>query len=315
MNPRTDGQSYSHDHISIANALDVLSHRPKATSRTRAWSGLTLDLHRPLLDCSVRYAAFDHHLICYCPSGRGRLVQGRGGTIHESIISSGTTLLMPAGYESTWEGDAPASARLRIPTSLIDAAAAQIGSRATSTFEIRNVFSTRDSTIERLALILLSELDRPPHPAQALIADQISCALAGHMLRSYNVFSAIEAIDGPALARTDLVRLTAFIEDNIDRPIGLEELSQIVKVSRFHFSRLFKRSTGMTPVRFVEQSRISRAKSLILETDIALAEIALMTGFADQSHFTRRFQRYVGLTPAAFAREQGRRRKVRGQIF
>ncbi len=67
----------------------------------------------------------------------------------------------------------------------------------------------------------------------------------------------------------------------------------------------------MTAISYVERRRIVRAQSLILEIDLALVEIALMTGFADQSHFTRRFHRHVGRTPAAFAREHGRRRSAR----
>lgn len=65
------------------------------------------------------------------------------------------------------------------------------------------------------------------------------------------------------------------------------------------------------PVGAPERSRIRRAQALILETELTLVEIALMTGFADQSHFTRRFHRHIGSTPAAYARENGRRRPVR----
>ncbi len=85
---------------------------------------------------------------------------------------------MPAGYDSLWEGDAAASARLRIPTSLITSAGEQLGRRSTSQIEIRNVFETRDTVIDRVAQILLAELERKPHPAQALIVDQVSAALA-----------------------------------------------------------------------------------------------------------------------------------------
>ncbi len=106
----------------------------------------------------------------------------------------------------------------------------------------------------------------------------------------------------PSLGRSELARLTEFIEDQYRPNHRLAELAAIVNVSRFHFTRLFKRSTGMTAISYVEQCRIRRAQSLILETDLPLAEVALLTGFADQSHFTRRFHRRIGCTPAAFAR-------------
>ena len=294
--------------VTIHEIVNVLSHRPVATTRERAWSGVTVDMYAPLAGISERYPALDHHLICYCPTGTARLVQGRDGHVHESLISAGISMLMPAGCDSLWEGHASATARLRIPTALVDAAAEQLGAHSTSQVEIRNVFETRDIVIARIAQLLIAELECKPHPAQMLIVDSVSTALAAHLIRSYNAFEPVIAHELPSLSRHDLARLTEYIEDNLDRPIGLADLAAIVNVSRFHFSRLFKRSTGMTAISFVEQCRIRRAQALILETALPLCEIALAAGFADQSHFTRRFHRHVGCTPAAFAREHGPRR-------
>ena len=298
--------------VSIDEIVHVLSHRPTATTREREWPGVTVDMYAPLPDISERYPALDHHLICYCPTGSARLVQGREGTVHESLVSAGVSMLMPAGYDSLWEGSASATARLRIPTALISSAGEQLGRRGTSRIEIRNVFETRDPVIAHMSQILIDELDRKPHPAQTLIVDHVSYALAAHLLRSYNAFEPVVPEALPALSRVEMARLTQYIEDNLDGPIGLVELAGIVNVSRFHFTRLFKRSTGMTAISFVELCRIRRAQSLILETAMPLSHIALMTGFADQSHFTRRFHRHVGCTPAAFAREHGRRRAMKG---
>ncbi len=292
----------------IFHALPVL---PYATTRMREWGGVTVDLYRPVPGTSGSYAAFDHHSLYYIPNGSGRLLQGRDGVVHESIVSAGMSLIMPAGYDSTWEGDVPASARMRVPTSLVDAAAEQIGRRSAAQVEVRNMFEMRDPAIERMALLLMVQLDLRPHPTQRLILESISCALAAHLLRSYNAFEPVEQIDAHAFSKAELGRLTTFIHDNIDRSISLADLAAIVNVSRFHFARLFKRSTGVTAIAYVEQCRIQRAQSLIADSDMPLAEIALTTGFADQSHFTRRFHRHVGCTPAAFARDQGRRRSVR----
>lgn len=297
--------------LSIDEIVGVLAHRPTMTTRERGWTGVTVDVYQQRLNCSGSFPALDHHTICYCPSGGTRMIQGRDGVVHEGLFSAGMSLILPAGCDSIWDGDAAASVRLRVPPSLIAAAGEQINRRSTSRVEIRNVFETRDTVIEHVAQILLGELRRKPHPAQALIVDQVSSALAAHLLRSYNAFEPVEPCEVPPLGRFELARLIEFIEDNIDRTIGLTELAEIVKVSRFHFTRLFKQSTGMTAIGFVEQCRIRRAQSLIAETDIPLAEIALMTGYADQSHFTRRFHRRTGRTPAAFAREHGRRRSTR----
>ncbi len=293
--------------ISIDEILTARPQRPIATTRGRGWNGLTADLHRPYFGCAESYAGLDHHLIGYCPSGSAKLVQSRAGVVHESVITAGTSYIMPAGYESTWEGDSGLSARLRIPPSLVALAAEQLGRRK-SQVEIRNVFQARDPVIERLTQILLVELDRKAHPVQVLIVDAISTALVAHMLRAYNAFEAVECARERSLGAVEIARLTEFIEGNLHQTITLEDLASVVNVSRFHFSRLFKRSTGCTAISFVEQCRIRQAQTLITDTDLPLAEIALTVGFVDQSHFTRRFHRHVGCTPAVFAREQGRRR-------
>ncbi len=220
-------------------------------------------------------------------------------------------LLMPAGHDATWEGDMTATTRVRVLPEHLQLAAEQIGRCATSQVELRNIFQKRDPTIEKIVLMFMAEMEHRPHPAQRLLTDALSCALAAHLLHCYNAFEAMEPVQPPPLGKIELAKLTEYIEDNIDRSIGLAELAAVVNVSRFHFSRLFKRSTGETAIAFVEQCRIRRSQTLIAETDAPLAEVALMTGFADQSHFTRRFHRMVGSTPAQFAREQGRRRSAR----
>ncbi|WP_260858216.1 helix-turn-helix domain-containing protein [Paraburkholderia sp. BCC1885] len=299
--------SYRNKLISIDEILNARPQQPIATTRARGWTGVTVDLHRPYLGCAESYAGLDHHLVCYCPSGSAKLVQSRAGAVHTGVITAGTSYIMPAGHDSAWEGDSGLSARLRIPTSLINSAAEQLG-RRTGHVEIRNVFQVRDSVIERLAQTLLLEMDRKAHPVQTLIVDAVSTALVAHMLRSYNAFEVVECTNERSLGKVEIARLTEFIEDNLDRTISLEDLASVVNVSRFHFSRLFKRSIGSTAISFVEQCRIRRAQALITDTDLPLAEIALTVGFVDQSHFTRRFHRHVGCTPAVFAREQGRRR-------
>ena len=312
-NRQPDGRAgrRERDRTSIDDILALIPDRPVATTRGRGWGGVTLDLHQHASGYSVCTPAHDHHLICYCSAGGGRLIQGRDGILHDSFLSAGMSLVMPAGCDSTWEGDAAPSARFRVPVEIVQSAAEQLGRRAAGAFEIRNVFETRDNTIERGAQILTSEIDRPAHRSQSLIVETLSCALAAHMLRSYNAFELPADEDIPPLAKHELAKVLEFIEGNLDRSISLVELASLVNVSRFHFARLFKRSTGTTAIAFVEQCRIRRAQALVADTDTPLAEIALMTGFADQSHFTRRFHRAVGCTPAAFARERGRRRPGR----
>jgi AraC family transcriptional regulator len=297
--------------LSIDEILRARPQMPVASTRGRGWNGVTVDVHRAYFKVSESYAGLDHHMVHYCPSGSAKLTQIRGGSAHSSLIKAGHTLIMPAGYPSSWEGDAAPSARLRVPTSLVAAAAEQLGQHVVSQVEIRNVFEAFDPIIGRLVQTFLAEMDLEPHPCQILIVDALSTAIAAHLIRRYNTFGIVEVERTRSLGRLEMARLTAFVEDNLHRSISLDELAQLVNVSRFHFCRIFKQSTGTTAFSFVEQCRIRRSQVLIIETNLSLAEVSLMAGFADQSHFTRRFHFHVGCTPAAFAREHGRRRSTR----
>ncbi|MDT7815843.1 MAG: AraC family transcriptional regulator, partial [Acidobacteriaceae bacterium] len=206
-----------------------------------------------------------------------------------------------------WRGVAAACIRMRVPMQLLDDAAIETGRRPNRGAELLNVFHTRDLLVGHLSTIFAAELDRPAHPAQVLLVSAASCALAAHLLRSYDAFGEKEVkIHG--LGPRALSDVISYIEDNIEATITLESLAKLAHVSRFHFARLFKVSTDLTPMAFVEQARIRRAQALMMDSNLALSEIAIAVGFVDQSHFTRRFRLHAGCTPTEYAHSRGFRR-------
>jgi len=94
-------------------------------------------------------------------------------------------------------------------------------------------------------------------------------------------------------------RLREYIELRLGESISLNEMAESAGLSVFHFTRAFGQSFGMPPHRYLLHRRISQAQRLLRETDLSLSEIALSTGFSDQSHFARHFRRVTGLTPTA----------------
>jgi AraC-like DNA-binding protein len=103
-----------------------------------------------------------------------------------------------------------------------------------------------------------------------------------------------------ALPAYKLRRAVEFIEAHFDRPITLARLAAVVDLSPFHFHRQFKRSAGLTPQKYIHQLRIKRAKTLLSESELPLAEIAVQVGFTDQSHFTVAFRRATSMTPRTY---------------
>jgi AraC family transcriptional regulator len=101
-----------------------------------------------------------------------------------------------------------------------------------------------------------------------------------------------------------MTRIMSFIDANLDRPIRIEEMASIAKLSCSHFSRAFRATVGEPPSAVVIRRRVERAEQLILLTDKALSQIALECGMADQSHLTKLFRRSYGMSPGKWRRLQ-----------
>jgi RpiB/LacA/LacB family sugar-phosphate isomerase len=105
----------------------------------------------------------------------------------------------------------------------------------------------------------------------------------------------VEVIGG--LPPRRLQRVFDHIRENVARDLSVSELAQVVGMSQYYFSKLFKMSTGTTPHQYVMRQRVERAQEHLRATRTALAEIATLVGFETQSHFTSVFRRLVGATP------------------
>jgi AraC family transcriptional regulator len=88
--------------------------------------------------------------------------------------------------------------------------------------------------------------------------------------------------------------------------VRLAEVARRCHLSLSQFGRTFKKTTGLTPHRWLVKLRLERAQDLMLWTTLPLAEIALDCGFSEQSHFTRTFTRLVGTSPGEWRRQRRR---------
>lgn len=89
------------------------------------------------------------------------------------------------------------------------------------------------------------------------------------------------------------------LETSPERELKLDELSRVSYLSKYHFTRQFKKVVGLTPHQFQLQNRIRKAQHL-LQQKYPIIEVALATGFYDQSHFIKTFKRVVGITPSEY---------------
>ncbi|WP_390881483.1 helix-turn-helix domain-containing protein [Thalassoroseus pseudoceratinae] len=105
------------------------------------------------------------------------------------------------------------------------------------------------------------------------------------------------------LSGSELDRLYRHIEVNIDSPLTVADLASLVGRSQFHFSRLFKASTGTSPHKYVISRRVERARELLL-AGRSIVDVALATGFSSQSHLSHHIRRAFGCTPGELISRQ-----------
>ena len=110
----------------------------------------------------------------------------------------------------------------------------------------------------------------------------------------------VERVSARGVPWPRLRRVCDFIEDNLNQPLPLRDLSAVVHMSPYHFARLFKQSTGVPPHRFVLGRRIALASALLRESPLPIGEVGRLVGFRSPSYFPTAFQRMTGITPSAY---------------
>jgi len=95
-------------------------------------------------------------------------------------------------------------------------------------------------------------------------------------------------------------RVREYVEVHLGESIDLSMLAGVAGLSVHHFARQFKQSAGVTPHVYLTQQRVERAQEMLVQTDLPLAEIALVVGFFDQGHLARHFRYMLGATPREF---------------
>lgn len=160
-----------------------------------------------------------------------------------------------------------------------------------------------DPAIHHTAMLIAHEAAQGG-AGSSLMVDALSVQLSVHILRrhAHIVFRETPGHDGLSFAQERVVR--DYVQAHLRERISLEDLAAAVSLSRFHFCRRFRQTTGTSPHGFVLQQRVARARTMLTRTAAPLSDIALACGFADQSHLNRVFKAQVGTTPGRF-RERG----------
>jgi AraC family transcriptional regulator len=158
-------------------------------------------------------------------------------------------------------------------------------------------FSGCDAALFDLARSLAVECDGGYPNGPLFWNDMASIFIDGLLVRHTSKF---KGVPRGRLDKHVLGRLRDYVVAHMDERIEAGALARIAGRSPFHFTRVFARSVGMTPYRYVVHLRLQRALELMRDGRYGLAEIAAATGFADESHLSRWVRRVHGVSPTEF---------------
>jgi AraC family transcriptional regulator len=216
-------------------------------------------------------------------------------------ISAGNIAIIGGGRptELEWFSTTNVS-HIYVPNKLLVATAASAFERDYNDLEIIDPISFSDKYLLDVGEIIFSEL-RSPGDGANLFVDSLVSALSVQLIRRcHRDCGTLRAVRGEArLTAAQKIRVLDFIEANISRNFRLLELAALVELSEVHFGRCFMRTFGESPHQFVLKRRIRLAIERISQTKLTFAEIASLTGFADQAHLTRVVKKATGCTPSA----------------
>ena len=137
-----------------------------------------------------------------------------------------------------------------------------------------------------------------------MYAEGLSTALAVHLLREYDAARPELRRRYGGLPGKKLARAVEYIQDQPDTDLTVSGIAQAVCLSPYHFTRLFKESTGQSPYQYVVEARVRKAKELLTTGKFTIGEVAHRVGFVDQSHLTRHFKSVFGLPPKKLLESQ-----------
>ena len=166
-------------------------------------------------------------------------------------------------------------------------------------FELDAGIGIDDPVLARLVQALIAIVEDEAHYSQALAAEVIRAFVNAVAARHGHPAAELKVKGG--IAPNQMKSLLAWLQEHIQDPLTVGLMASQVGLSAAHFSREFKRSTGLTPWDYVVRIRLDRARESLLN-GCCSAMVASHFGFADQSHLARLFKVRFGVSPSAYVK-------------
>ncbi|MDJ0510316.1 MAG: AraC family transcriptional regulator [Crocosphaera sp.] len=248
------------------------------------------------------YLCEDKHTIFISLAPRPlEYLQIQDGVSYNGLYRPGEILITPANVPLfvRWKGQENCL-QIQIKTEFLQKIAQEtLNCVRNQRFQLMPQFQVHDSHIRGITMMLLEECQQQVSNNQ-LYLDSLANVLAVNLVRHHGTTKPILPVYQGGLSPHQLSQIFDYIDAHLDQNLKLEDLAQLLDLSQFHFSRLFKQSVGLSPYQYLIEQRIERAKQLLKQTNQSILDIALSCGFNSHSHLTKKFRQVTGITPKAY---------------
>ena len=227
-------------------------------------------------------------------------LQAQDGKQHMGLYRKGDMSIAPAdsAFFARWDGDEQCLA-IRLTDQFVQHVARETLVQDGDRLTLMPTFHIRNPQIESISMMLLNELEQGASGSR-LYLDSLTNILAINLLRQHaTTQTKVPTYEG-GLPPRQLRQVLDYIDAHLDQDIKLAGLAQLLDMSQFHFSHLFKQAMGISPHQYLLQQRVERAKQLLKHSDQLIVDIALECGFSSHSHLSRQFRQLTGMTPKAY---------------
>lgn len=281
-----------------------------AESEGRGWRNVHASL-ASVGTWSGTHHAHAHHCIAYCvnqPAFLRRRLEGGGD--EAMTLRPRQFFVIPGRHSSEWHRKGQTEMlMIYLRQEFLDEVAATISSQGGNrrAADVELPLGTTDPLLEQFALAILNILRQEEDGGSALYVDALAQAAAMHLLRKGGAGPSRSTAGPPRrnASRPGLSRVRDYIESELAGDLSLPVLAREAGVPSNIFGRVFRDCYGTSPHQYVLSRRLERARTLLLSTDLPIAEIAFDAGFSSQSHLTTAFGRLIGMPPAEYRRAGG----------
>jgi AraC family transcriptional regulator len=262
------------------------------TKVTPRWSNPPFEGHLP---------GFKEHVVVAHLGGHSRASVRTDGRLHAAATVPGTVSVCPRGHDTARRSDGTIEVvSLFLDPDRLRSCSDQVGRGQEP--EVLDRLGFQDPKLFAVLRLIGQEVPLSATPSR-LFVDHLIDLLCLQLLRAHTSFPAPTASrPSRGLAPWQVKRVTAYMRDHFADDIGLQELADIVRLSRFHFCSAFRMATGRTPYEWLTRHRMDIARKLLADPAMRVTDIALAVGYQTPSAFAASFRRHVGVAPTEFRR-------------